>query len=271
MRNISEKFINKDSMYENKEEILNLNSYLELIDDLRHLWKNRKLWYRGVSRSEFDLVPTIYRDRSWNYTMGKENRLIKDYKRNSYPHLKQSNFSIWELYELMQHYGSPTRLLDWSQGSLIALLFALINVKDCQTPAVWVLDPYFLNFKTCNAFVVFYSMYSEDPRDISIIDQYLNLSNTGELPDYPVAVLPPLIDKRIVAQKSCFTIHGKKINGFEEMTEKFEDLRLVKLKIPDRAIEYIKYELLTTGITNTTIYPDLEGLAKDLKYNHSIK
>jgi hypothetical protein len=61
----------------------------------------------------------------------------------------------WGWYSLMRHYAAPTRLLDWSDGVLTALYFAVReDPKDDQTGAlnrkppdacVWMLDPYRLN------------------------------------------------------------------------------------------------------------------------------
>ena len=42
---------------------------------------------------------------------------------------------------IMQHVGVQTRLLDWTEGLLQALFFALENEK----PIVWMLDPQQLN------------------------------------------------------------------------------------------------------------------------------
>ena len=41
----------------------------------------------------------------------------------------------------MQHSGAPTRLLDWTEGALIALYFAVRNKLDETDAAVWVLNP----------------------------------------------------------------------------------------------------------------------------------
>ena len=56
----------------------------------------------------------------------------------------------WDSFFLMQHHGVPTRLLDWSDGALIALHFA---VRDKPIPPktgsiIYVLDPYLVDCVT---------------------------------------------------------------------------------------------------------------------------
>jgi hypothetical protein len=50
----------------------------------------------------------------------------------------------WEWYLLMQHYGTLTRLLDWSDGSLFGLYFALRKNDGQRDAAVWGVDSYWL-------------------------------------------------------------------------------------------------------------------------------
>lgn len=49
----------------------------------------------------------------------------------------------WDWYFLMQHHGAPTRLLDWTDGALIALHFALREKPkgDTDPALVYVLEP----------------------------------------------------------------------------------------------------------------------------------
>jgi hypothetical protein len=50
----------------------------------------------------------------------------------------------WERYFLMQHYGVPTRLLDWTDGALVALYFAVKQIRIPEDAVVYILDPWWL-------------------------------------------------------------------------------------------------------------------------------
>ncbi|MCJ7702361.1 MAG: FRG domain-containing protein [Anaerolineales bacterium] len=91
-------------------------------DDLTR-WDNRiKPWFRGESNGQRPLCPKIA-----EYDEKQENYFLQSFRRkaeglaNVPP--RQGHTDLWLF--LAQHYGVPTRLLDWTEGLLLALYFAI--------------------------------------------------------------------------------------------------------------------------------------------------
>ena len=84
----------------------------------------------------------------------------------------------------------------------------------------------------------------------------------------PLAVLPSAVDARVTAQRSCFTIHGTEERDFEAL---LLDTNMVaagyfrKYLISRERASSVLDELDEMGISFSTIYPDFQGLAKELK------
>src|SRR5262245_26762387 len=75
------------------------------------------LWYRGHPNADFYLLASLLR---FNNGLLKEQQLFTDFRKFSDRILKR-RASEWETLFEMQHYGVPTRLLDWSETFGIAL------------------------------------------------------------------------------------------------------------------------------------------------------
>ena len=165
----------------------------------------------------------------------------------------------------MQHHGLPTRLLDWTEGALIGLYFALRDAPEVLTPCVWVLDPFWLNQESSGSDVIFdtHELAQDEAPNLYIEDNV-------DLPLYPIAIRPSYFNPRISAQKACFTVHGKKRNGMELVFRKSGQPRLAQLRIRTQSAESILNEIVRAGITESTVFPDLEGLARELKALHGL-
>jgi hypothetical protein len=82
---------------------------------------------------------------------------------------------------------------------------------------------------------------------------------------YPVAIDPPHIARRVSVQWSRFTVHGKSKRGLEALANALAKPRLVKFVIPNAVGKQILSDLSTCGVMGTSVFPDLEGLSRELE------
>lgn len=264
-------FTDANGIQTNKKPLTSLQEFLDCVHHFERKWRADRLWFRGLSNSNYELKPSIYRKQIWTYDVQDAKEVCSEFIRRAKPFAsKREMNSKWEWYHLMQHYGVPTRLLDWTEGALIGLFFAVRKLKNKNVPCVLLVDPFRLNELSANQNLLYYldPVYRED------IDQNVlkYFEDEADLPDYPVALLPPHLDERIISQQSVFTIYGNRRNGLIDLFNKktTKKLRLIKLRINQRKIDHIRNQLTIAGITESSLFPDLEGLARDVRRGFNI-
>ena len=102
-----------------------LRQYMKRIEEIKAAWDSKKqgsphLWYRGLQKSSWPLVPKLYRPRdATRELLHAEDEIREEFVRRA-PSLTQLQpRNSWEWYFLMQHYRAPTRLLDWTEDPQI--------------------------------------------------------------------------------------------------------------------------------------------------------
>jgi len=246
----------------------------EIRSDLSRWGDSTKPWFRGESGDLPPLCPKIAK-----FVANEENYLLQSFRRqagamaNSPP--RQGHTDMW-LFKA-QHYGIPTRLLDWTEGALHALYFALNRGN--QSPRIYMLNPHKLNelaqghklpdFEYPLSWVKMGEVYvSLAWRHRALADEIMNVEQTeGWDLDIPIAFPATYQDQRMIAQRSCFTIHGITLKPLAEILEnKRVDLAkyLVEYKIDFECRKSILRELSILGISAATIFPDLDHLSQDL-------
>jgi hypothetical protein len=214
-----------------------------------------------------------------------ENDLYKEFGRCATQLSLTDTTSIddeWDSYFLMQHYGAPTRLLDWSDGALIALHFA---VREKSTPPksgsiIYVLDPYWLlkllrkHPDRKDAEERWKKYWDEEQPNDTDKDEWDRLYLPADEDDVqdPLMQTPatpmlwdsPHVTRRVAAQRSRFMIFGTDPSWLVKMVGK-KGSRLVSVTVPKGSITKVRQELKDAGITESVVYPDLDGLGRELK------
>ena len=75
----------------------------------------------GAADKDWRLVPSL--NRVCTHDLGLEQAIIRSFRKYGYTDLAQYT-GFWQLLPVAQHYGLPTRLLDWSYSPLVAAHFA---------------------------------------------------------------------------------------------------------------------------------------------------
>lgn len=274
------------------------------------------LWFRGQSSSSYRLIPSGlrykqdvmdsrghvikdgYRGASSGYTSLLLNLkgMLDEFKQRAIPYLDTYPRSDFEWMFLAQHYGLPTRLLDWTVNPLVAMFFAVNdldlneidlsylsstaeyseqyfdkeNRENCidkndiemlrDSAAIFIINPYEIN-----------KAFGNGEKVINIIDddRYEQYINPQDISCYePLCITSKSIDKRIIAQSGNFTIHGSNLYPLDYYTVTRPFIH--KVIIPYENINEIKNELEILGINESFVYPGLDSIAKEIK-NKEIK
>jgi hypothetical protein len=105
--------------------------------------QRRVTWYRGHSDASWSLTPGYLRAGA----VISESTLMTRFKQSAAMLTQIAPQSDFDWLFVMQHYGVPTRLLDWSESPLVALYFAVEGAthETATDAALWCLKPSLLN------------------------------------------------------------------------------------------------------------------------------
>lgn len=212
--------------------ISSLTEYLNVIDHLS------VRYFRGVTKEEYKLIPSIARDwRGIDFT-NYEKVYFDKFKNEARPYLTSSlsNESQWEWLMIAQHYGMPTRLLDWTTNPLVALYFAC--EKDHENNGKI--------YRGSELLTLDYQKYT-DPFNIPR-DGFIN---------------PPHISARISAQSALFSVSQNPVKPLK-VSEQYKNIIILADKK-----ESILEDLDRFGINSATLFPGLEGVAKKIAFEYS--
>ncbi|MCG9650845.1 FRG domain-containing protein [Vibrio brasiliensis] len=218
------------------------------------------IWYRGHSESSFKLLPTAYRSQeSFN-----ELALFYDYK-SHVASINGANKDDWDIILDMQHYGLPTRLLDWTSSVGTALYFALRS--NPTNPCIWIIDPFELSRRSTSEATIFDTsvIVPSNPTANKNLDLF-NIMSGQSAYELPFSIQPPHGNRRISAQRGMFTVHTGDTRSIEEQVPEI----LRKVEIPVESIDLLQSYLSLMGVDDYSMFPDHYGLSEFLKKKYEL-
>ncbi len=230
------------------------------------------VWYRGVSDDSYELVPgTVWRKIDESLHCG----MIEDWLNLYVIYSNEIYNDGYDVYALAQHYGLPTRLLDWTTSPLTALYFALEKDEEQEKRVLWAINPFRLN-EISTGWNGHFSVSDKYLREKYELNKYLPEPLSGletkEIKNGPISIRVQPRNRRLSSQKGCFTLHGTSQDNLLDVLSKDSECQIVKIEINGKAIrERMLKELRLLGVNEDSIYQDLAALSKRIRRESRIK
>ena len=209
--------------------IKSLSEYIDVINVYRSAVQksknnNGELIFRGMADHRWELLPSIARQtlitEETEYKMVKELMLL-------YPDEFSSISSNFDLLAKMQHYGLPTRLLDFTTNPLVALYFACQKTQKDSKARIISTNPSYPQYldtidvtdryieAVCSLCRIksFASYYLED-----LIENTMSFSQFIYSMQYPIFAKPQYSNDRIRNQSAVFMVFQNEIWDYGAMT-----------------------------------------------------
>ncbi len=227
--------------------------------------------FRGLSDSNYKLESRLARHGGDFRKL--EKHLLRNFKKYAHRSVVEKD-SIWNWLSVAQHYGLPTRLLDWTYSPFVAMHFATADIDAFNVDGViWAVN----YVKTHNILPEKLSRkLEEEGANVFTVEMLFesikSLTELEDLSSDPFILFfePPSIDDRIVNQFAFFSMSSDSrvvLNSWLE--DKMDFWR--KIVIPAKLKWEIRDKLDQANITERVLFPGLDGLTKWLARHYSPK
>lgn len=248
---------------------------------------NSGMWiFRGQSDSSCPLMTSLERWIADNNKLSTDvvnneesiEKIFLDVFRNGAHHYLKSSLHLpqdtLEWLGLMQHHGTPTRLLDFTKSPYIASFFAFeYPGEPTESCAVWAINEMWCRTSAISII----NKAHEDDENFEKLHEYIQLSEKKYFekiflrdPKMPQMVFPVCSKRkseRLTVQQGLFLCPGGANESFEEQLENLEDSynNVKKIILHNKLRKEVIVNLRLMNITSASLFPGLDGFAKSVK------
>lgn len=249
--------------------------------------KRLTFWFRGVSNFNYKLTPSLYRmdfesapdptptsgPPHFKIPTDKELILLRAFfAREHFESLRGENVDPKEIeltYAKMQHYGAPTRLIDWTESFGTALFFATNDNPDTDG-GLYITSPELIESEFSAEIEKYgFKHFVDNLRTELYKNPRANVNHapTGDNSNpfaygrgyFDIVRHPKFTNPRILAQRGHFTF----TIAPPETIPDSQSIGFIKISKENK--QAIKHFLAEMNIDEYTIYPDIIGLASYVK------
>jgi hypothetical protein len=243
----------------------NAKSYFESLLESDNAWI-----FRGHYKAEWHLQPSLERTLSQRpMDLAIERQIISEFQRRAHQYLASTEIpqTLLEWLALMQHHGSPTRLLDWTRSPYIAAFIAFEDTfKEEGETAIWAINSRWL--AECSerrlAHAWNRSVKAPELRTDEELNRLMHCSVRVVIP-----MEPERMNERLTIQQGLFLFPSGTELSFESVLADYsrddspEHIR--KIVLPKSEGLPCLVDLLRMNINAASLFPGLDGFARSLR------
>lgn len=276
-----------------------LNDNNDILLYLFELYRTGNYIFRGISHPNQN-NPSILRSGNSHQVNLKEQEysMLYEFIRLGAPHFSL-NYDMLDYVACAQHYGVPTRLLDWTRDPFVALYFAINKEKEEDqnyviyvaelkeqiitesdfSPPTWKfyinMNEVVLNYKTFIDSINATTADGESEYLLNLKEQVKKFSDLKiTFKDFtnPNGMLifdPPIKNLRLNAQKGLFQI-PRDISDNKVVEEVEKNSKTININIENKTRLGVLDELSTIGYSNISLFPELDKIGQHIE-NKALK
>jgi len=225
--------------------------------------------FRGLSDARYPLETTLI--RLGGDFEGIERHLLRNFKKYAHRDVTEGD-SFWHWLSVAQHFGLPTRLLDWTYSPFVAMHFATANIEKVDIDGViWA-----VNYVKAHQLLPARLREALDREGANVFtvemlaEKVASLDDLGALgqEDFLLFFEPPSMEDRIVNQFAFFSIMSDPKEAVDRWLAAHPEIWR-RIIIPAPLKWEIRDKLDQANITERVLFPGLDGLGKWLKRHYS--